>query len=177
MDIDKANFFTITQFGNKDLFTQKLKKEYCDLNDIKNMRDGNGVSLLEKSLIYRKFDISQLLLDNNVQVNIVSKDNCNELHYLVSNIEGRCSLDIAKQLVELNVDLNLPDKRYGNTPFWYLCELAIRKNKQDIIELIELCMIKSVKLDVPNSINNTVRNLIVQRGSEELKNIVLGGTT
>lgn len=173
MDIERTKYFTIVQFGTKDVLMRKLAGESCTLDDIKDLRDDNGVSLFEKSLSFRNFDISQALLEKNVEVNVVSKDKCNELHYLAANIESRESVSIAEKLIELGVDLNLQDKKYGNTPFWYLCDVAIRKNQEYINNLVRLCVEKGVDIDIPNKISNTTRNMIMERGTKELKAIVL----
>lgn len=173
MNLEKANFFTVIQFGTKELFIQKLDMERCSLSDIMNIKDENGVSLLEKSLVNRKFDIAQMLIENGVQLNVVSKDNCNELHYISANIDSDESMNIAKQLIEAGVTLNLQDKKYKNTPFWYLCEKAIHKNSQEMNELIKVSMKKTPDLNIPNVVGNTVKSMILERGSKELKEIVL----
>lgn len=173
MNLEKANFFTVIQFGTKELFIQKLKMEGCSLSDIMNLKDENEVSLLEKSLISRKFDIAQMLIENGVELNVVSRDNCNELHYLAPNIESKESVAIAQQLIESGVDLNLSDKRYRNTPFWYLCQKAIQKNSQDMNLLIKICMGKRPDLKLSNIAGNSIENMILERGSKELKAIVL----
>lgn len=136
MNLEKANFFSVIQFGTKEQFIQKLQMESGNLSDIINLKDEDGVSLLEKCLSNRKYDIAQMLMEHGVPFNVISKDNCNELHYLSPNIDSMESLAIAKQLVQMGVDLDLPDKKYKNTPFWYLCEKAIQKNSSDMNELI-----------------------------------------
>lgn len=173
MNLEKANFFTIIQFGTKELFIQKLDMERCSLSDIMDLKDETEVSLLEKSLANRKFDIAQMLIENGVQLNVVSKENCNELHYLFANIDSDESMAIAKQLVEAGVTLNLQDKKYKNTPFWYLCEKAIQKNSQEMNELIKVCMKKAPDLNAPNIAGNTVKSMLLERGSKALKEIVL----
>ncbi len=173
MNLAKANLFTVVQFGTKELFIEKLKMDGYSLSDVTNLRDDKNISLLEKSLICRKFDLSQMLLEENVELNVVSDDNCNELHYLSANLGDGQSFLLAKQLIELGVNLNLPDKKYGNTPFWYLCHKAIQKNNDEMNSLIVLCMKKAPNLDLKNVAGNTVKSMIRERGSEELKRIVL----
>lgn len=175
MNLEKATIFVVVQFGTKELFMEKLKMENCSLSDVKNLRDDKNVSLLEMSLIFRKFDISQMLLEEEPDLNVVSDDSCNELHYLAANLSNKDALPIAKQLVELGVDLNLQDKKYRNTAFWYLCQKAIMEDNDDMNSLIISCMRKSPNVDLKNVVGNTVRNMITERGSEELKKIVLWG--
>lgn len=176
MDLKKADFFTVIQFGTKEDFIQKSKIESVNLTDVINLKDKNGVSLLEQCFISRKYDIAQLLMENSVEINVISKENCNELHYLSANMEGVRSIDLATQLVELGVDLNLQDKRYKNTPFWYLCEAALLKKNQDMSrdmnQLIKLCMDKGAILTLHNIAGNTVESMLLKRASQELKKIV-----
>lgn len=173
MNLEKANFFTVIQFGTKKLFIEKLDIQRCSLSDIINIKDANGVSLLEISLANRKFDIAQMLIENGAQLNVVSKDYCNELHYLSPNIDSDESITIAKQLIRAGVILNLQDKKYKNTPFWYLCEKAIQKNNQEMNELIKVCMKKAPDINVPNVAGNTVASMLLERGSNALKEIVM----
>ena len=173
MNIEKADFFTVIQFGTKELFIDKLKLEQCNLDDIMNLRDVNGISLLEKSLISRKFDIALMLLQKGVEINIVSKNNCNELHYLSANLDSIESIEIAQQLVEAGVDLNLPDKKYKNTPFWYLCQKAMQKGGQDFHKLIIICMKKKPDIEWANVSGNTIRSMVADRGDDEMKRIIL----
>lgn len=59
----------------------KNKDKNDNVADIINWVDDSGISLLERSLISRKFEISKFLLDNNAKVNIVSKEGNNEFHF------------------------------------------------------------------------------------------------
>ncbi|MFZ0577323.1 MAG: ankyrin repeat domain-containing protein, partial [Psychrobacillus psychrotolerans] len=69
MDINKADYWTTIKFGNLELFLEKLKIEKKRVEEVVNFIDKNGISLLEKSLISRKFDIANFLLDNNAKIN------------------------------------------------------------------------------------------------------------
>ena len=110
MDINKADYGTIIKFRNLKLFLEKLKIEGNCIEEIVDSIDKNGISLLEKSLISRKFDIANFLLDNGAKVNIISNDDCNEFHYLAANINCQGAVEVACRLVDMGVDLNLKDK-------------------------------------------------------------------
>ena len=51
MDINKADYGTVIKFGNLELFKEKMKLEKHNIDEVLNIIDKNGVSLLEKSLI------------------------------------------------------------------------------------------------------------------------------
>ena len=156
MNIERADLFTVVQFGTKELFEQKLRIEKKQLTQIINLTNERGISILEQCLASRKFDIAELLIKNGAQVNIISKDNCNELHYLSSNIKNNKSIGIANQLIRLGVDLNLKDKKYGNTPFWYLCEKAIQINSEEANGMIRTCMKQTPDVRSSNIVGKTV---------------------
>jgi hypothetical protein len=151
----------------------KLKMEQSNLSDVINLQDNNGISLLEKSLICKKFDIALMILQKGPMLNVVSKDNCNELHYLAASLNDKESIEIAQQLVEAGVNLNLPDKKYKNTPFWYICQKAIQKGGEDFDELIKMCMEKQPDIDCANVAGNTIKGLVKERGNEVIRENVL----
>ncbi len=130
MDINKADYGTIIKFGNLKLFLEKLKIEGNCIEEIVDSIDKNGISLLEKSLISRKFDIANFLLDNGAKVNIISNDDCNEFHYLAANINCQGAVEVACRLVDMGVDLNLKDKKFGNSAIWSLCQEVLKKEQR-----------------------------------------------
>ena len=77
MNLQVADYGTIIKFGTIQDLNTKLQQEGKSLADVKNDIDENGVSLLEKCLAGRKFDIAKLLLQMDAEVNIVSKEDEN----------------------------------------------------------------------------------------------------
>ncbi|WP_237758429.1 hypothetical protein [Priestia aryabhattai] len=65
MDLNKADFGTVIKFGNLEDFLKKLNIENKCMEEVVNFVNKNGTSLLETSLISRKFDTAKFLLDNN----------------------------------------------------------------------------------------------------------------
>lgn len=106
---------------------EKLNLENKSIDEVVNSTDKNGISLLEKSLISKKFDIANYLLDNNANVNIISNEGCNELHYLAANINCIGAVDLAYKLVEMDVDLNLKDKKFANSAIMSLCQEVLKE--------------------------------------------------
>lgn len=169
MDIEKADYGTIIKFGSLELLKEKLKLEKQDINAIINTVDKNGISLLDKALISRKFDIASYLLDNNVMVNKISEEGCNELHYLSANINFVGAIQIANRLLDLDVDLDLKDKKNGNSALWCLCQEVLKKRTEDGIALIIKCLEKKPNVKLLNNIGYSVENLIAERGTEQMK--------
>ena len=94
MNIEKADYGAIVKFGTLDDILNKLKIEQSSIREIIDWKDAKNMSLLEISIVSRKFDISEFLLDNGAQVNNVSKSGNNEFHYLASNLNCEGAVEI-----------------------------------------------------------------------------------
>ena len=62
MNVEKADYGTIIKFGTMQDFNTKLQMEGKTIDEVIDIIDKDGISLLEKSLIARKFDIAKILL-------------------------------------------------------------------------------------------------------------------
>lgn len=174
MDINKADYGTIIKFGNLKLFLEKLKIEGNCIEEIVDSIDKNGISLLEKSLISRKFDIANFLLDNGAKVNIISNDDCNEFHYLAANINCQGAVEVACRLVDMGVDLNLKDKKFGNSAIWSLCQEVLKKRTKEGNDLIVKCLGKRPNINDENKYGYSLRDLIEERGTDDMKKVLDG---
>lgn len=174
MDINKADYGTIIKFGNLELLKEKMKLEKQSIDEIKNIIDKNGISLIDKALISRKFQIANYLLDNNVDVNVISNENCNELHYLAANINSEGAIQIASRLIDLDVDLDLKDKKNGNSALWCLCQEVLKRRTEEGISLIVKCLKKKPNVKLLNNAGYSVESLIYERGSEQMKDVMEG---
>ncbi|BCD25019.1 hypothetical protein BC30090_3916 [Bacillus cereus] len=172
MDINKADYGTIIKFGNLKLFLEKLKIEGNCIEEIVDSIDKNGISLLEKSLISRKFDIANFLLDNGAKVNIISNDDCNEFHYLAANINCQGAVEVACRLVDMGVDLNLKDKKFGNSAIWSLCQEVLKKRTKEGNDLIVKCLGKRPNINDENKYGYSLRDLIEERGTDDMKKVL-----
>lgn len=172
MDIKKADYGTVIKFGSLELLKEKMKLEKQNTDEIKNIIDKKGISLIDKALISRKFEIANYLLDNNVDVNTISDEGCNELHYLASNINCEGAIEIANRLIDLDVDLNLKDKKNGNSALLYLCQEVLKKRTEEGILLIIKCLKKQPNIKLLNNSGYSVERLICDRGSEQMKAIM-----
>lgn len=168
MDINKADYGTVIKFGNLVLFKEKMKLEKHNIGEVLNIVDKNGISLLEKSLISRKFEIANYLLDNNVDINVISNEGCNELHYLSSNINFDGAIQIANRLIDMNVNLDLKDKKLNNSSLWYLCQEVFKKRTEEGISLIIKCLKNKPDVKSLNSLGYSVEKLINERGTDEM---------
>lgn len=169
MDIIKKSYFTIVQFYDLSILLKKMNIENQTVEEIKNLCDKNNISLLQYSLANRKFDISKYLLEHEAKVNNISKEGCNELHYLAANINSEKAIEIANKLIDKNVDLNLKDKKYKNSPLWYLCQEIFKKPSSEGIQLIIKCLEKKPDILSHNIAGYSIMKLIEKEGTEEIK--------
>lgn len=172
MKIEKADYGTIIKFGTINDFYLKLQMEGKSLDEIIDIVDENGVSLLEKSLVARKFDISKELLLNNAKINNISKEGCNEFHYIASNINYKGALDVAKILLDRGVSLTVKDKKYGNSAFFTLCQEIFKVRSNEGLEFIESCFENIQEYDACNKMGYSIRMLINERGTDKLKQMM-----
>lgn len=170
MDLNKADYWTIIRFGNLNKFKEKLDSENEKIEKVVDFIDQQGISLLEKALIGRKFDIANYLLDNKAKVNIISNESCNELHYLAANINYPGGIELAYRLVDLGVDLNLKDNKYGNSAILSLCQEVLKERTDDGNKLIVECLKRRPNINDSNKYGYSLKQLIGERGTIEMKN-------
>ena len=176
MNIEKADYGIVIQIGTIHDFFAKLQMDGKTLQDVIDYTDENGVSLLEKSLSSRKFDMAKLLLDNDAKVNVVSKEGCNEFHYIAANIRHESALDIAKILLERGVSLAAQDKKYGNSALFTLCYEIFKVRTAETLEFLEMCFERFQEYDICNKAGYSIRRLINERGTDNLKRMMEGRT-
>ena len=172
MDIEKANYGTIVRFGQLSDLKNKIKMENTNISNIVNWTDEEGVSLLERSLISRKFEISKYLIENNARINNVSKDGCNEFHYLAASINSKEALEIAYMLLWKGTSLMQKDLKYGNIALFSLCIEAFKERSKPVMQFIQECLKNATDIDEQNNRGISVRQLIYERGDDETKKIV-----
>lgn len=171
MDIYKADYDTIVGFGTLNDIKTKLSINKETIKDIINKDYKGSGSLLETSLSYRKFEISNYLLDNGANVNVISEDGYNEFHILASNICYDGAIEIGKRLLEKGTSLMAIDKKYGNTAFFSLCNNGIARSEEIEDFLIE-CLDYVSDIDIKNKRGLSVRDIIEKRGTPRIKEII-----
>ncbi len=172
MNVEKADYGTIIKFGTMYDFNTKLQMEGKTLDEVIDVTDKDGISLLEKSLIARKFDIAKVLLANNAKVNNISNEGCNEFHYIASNINHDSALDIAKILLDRGTSLMVKEKKYGNSAFFALCQEIFKARSVEGLDFIELCFENVQEYDTCNKAGYSIRMLINERGTDKLKEMM-----
>ncbi|MCI9127975.1 MAG: ankyrin repeat domain-containing protein [Eubacterium sp.] len=172
MNVEKADYGTIIKFGTMHDFNMKLQMEGKMLDEVINITDKDGISLLERSLIARKFDIAKELLANNAEVNNISDEGCNELHYIASNINYDGALDIAKILLDRGTSLLVKEKKYGNSAFFTLCQEIFKIRSVEGLNFIETCFENIQEYDSCNKMGYSIRMLINERGTDRLKQMM-----
>ena len=173
MDIKKADYGTIIKFGTLEDFMSKLELEAQNLGDIIDDLDANGISLLQKALISRKFDIAIYLLNERANVNVISKDGFNELHYLAANINFDGAIDLARVLIDRGADLNQIDNKYGNPAILSICLELLKRQTEEGIKFIEEVLSYQLNIDIINKSGISVRKLLTERGTDSIKKIIL----
>lgn len=172
MNVERADYGTIIKFGTMNEFNTKLQMEGKSLDEVINITDKDGVSLLEKSLVARKFDIAKELLANNAKVNNVSNGGYNEFHFIASNINFEGALEIAKILLDKGTSLSAKEKKYGNSAFYTLCQEIFKVRSAEGLNFIETCFEYIQDCDSRNKMGYSIRMLINERGTDKLKQMM-----
>ena len=172
MNLEKADYGTIVRFGTLKDLQEKMKLKEESISDIVNLIDDSGMSLLERSLVSRKFEIAKYLLDNKAKVNIVSKEGNNEFHFLAPNINCNEALEIGIILLRRGVSVMQKEMKYGNTAFFSLCLEAFKGRSECTMKFIEECFEKVTDVDEKNNNGFSIRKLIIERGTDELKKLL-----
>ena len=175
MNIEKADYCAIISLGTMDEFYQKMKIEKKTIKDIVNEKDSyDGSSLLECCISSSKnrMDIALELLENNANVNVIT-NNGNEFHYLAWRMDFDGAIKVGYKLLEKGASLNIQDKQYKNTGFFTLCHCAFIKKREKDIKFLEDCLkTGNVDLDVKNVAGFTPRVVIMERGTDSLRELI-----
>lgn len=172
MDIVKCDFGTVIRLGSLQDFCVKLQQEGKKAEEVIDFIDSKGMSLLEISLASRKFDTAKFLLSHDSKVNNISKEGCNEFHYIAGNIRYDGALEVAEILLEKGTSLLQKDNKYGNSAFFTLCQEIFKVRSEETMKFLENCLKKIDDYDDCNNAGYSIRMLINQRGTERLKQIM-----
>lgn len=172
MDLHKADYSTVIKFGSLDDLLSKLKLEGQNISDIIDTKDANGISLFQKTLISRKFEVAHYLLNKNVKINVISKEGFNELHYLAANINFDGAIDLARLLIQRGCDLSQIDNKYGNTAMLSICLELLKRQSDDGMKFLEEVLSNHQNIDISNNSGISVRKLLTERGPDKIKELI-----
>lgn len=164
MNLQKADYGTVIKFGSLEDLQCKLKIENQNIRDIMDTVDANGISLFQRALISRKFEIAHYLLNENVKINIISKEGFNELHYLAANINFDGAIDLARILIHRGCDLSQIDIKYGNTALLTMCLELLKRQSDEGMKFLEEVLSNHQNIDILNKSGISVRKVLTERG-------------
>jgi ankyrin repeat protein len=172
MNLQKADYCTVIRFGSLDDLLRKLKLEGQKISDIIYTADANGISLFQKALISRKFEVAHYLLNENAKINVISKEGFNELHYLAANINYDGALDLARLLIKRGCNVSQIDNKYGNTALLSICLELLKRQSDDGMKFLEEVLSNRQNIDITNKSGISVRILLKERGSDRIKELI-----
>ena len=173
MNIKKAGYDTVIQFGTREDFDTKLKMNGETFDDVVNYTNEYGSSLLIACLVSFKFDLAKEFLARGAEVNRPTREGFNELHCLAGYIRYPGAVEVARILLDKGVSLMAQDKKYGNTALFTLCLEVFKVRSDETMAFLEDCLRVAESFDIPNKRGITVRQIINNdSASEELKRIM-----
>ena len=164
----EENYFVIVSFRDKAAMEKELKMQGDRIEDIKDIKEADGKSLLEAALGSGKFEMASYILAQRPRLNVVSKEGYNELHFLAARSREKGGAELAEQLLEKGVSLDQADKRYGKTPLWYFCQEYHKRGGEVLYSFLEKCFAQAPDVDRPNKAGYTLRQMIEQGERPEL---------
>ena len=173
---DDNSYFSIIQNGTIEDLYKEIQLKNDSINSIVNLVNRDGISILEYSLAFKKFDIAIELLKYKPKVNVITKDNWNEFHFIVPYIKNKLVYPIAYKLLDREVQLTLQEKKGGNTPLHLFCYNINDDIQNEMIDFLKVCFtkVKSTTFEIQNFAGYSIKDLIYQRGSIELKDFLKG---
>lgn len=79
---------------------------------------------------------------------------------------------MAEILKEKGVDLTLQDLKYGNSALFTLCNEVFKRRLDDRLMFIVKCLQEYEHLDDENKAGYSVRKIIIERGTDEMRKLV-----
>ena len=169
MNVQKASYCTLLNYGKEEEFYEKLKLENKTVSDVLRL-DDEGDLLLLAAISGKNFNIAKVLLEKGADVKKVSADGFNAFHLIASSLYDEDALAFAELLSEKGADLACQDKKYGNTAMFTLCMEALKNRTLPASRVFVCkCLMKNIGIDQPNKRGITARNVIEQRGTPEMK--------
>ena len=174
MNIELADYGLVIEFGTREDFDTKLRMNNETFDDVVNYTDIHGISLLSRCLGSRKFDLAKEFLDRGATVNRISKEGYSELHILAANINLPGGVEVARMLLERGASLMAKDKKYGNSALFTLCYEVFKVRSDESLKFLEDCFrqVQPSDFDICNKRGYSIRQVINERGTEELKRIM-----
>lgn len=169
MNVNKSDYWTAIMFGSLESFKEKLENVKKQIDVVVNLVNERGISLFQQYLINRKFDIANFLLDEGATVNHISNEGCNELHYIAAHIDDTRAIQLVHRLIDKSVDLDLIDNRYGNSATFTLCYEVFKVRTKEANDLILTCLKKHPNLETKNKYGYSLKQLIEEDGTEDMK--------
>lgn len=154
---EKADIFTIVQYGNLETFIKKFSQ-----SDI-NKKSEIGSGLLHYAIVGENYDIALFLLQKGIDVNMTNSDGQTPLHL----ISFYPNLEVAKKILEKGGSINIRDK-YGNNALWS----AVFNCKGKNYEIVDLFMQYNPDTTTKNKAGRSPLDFAKQVGNEKLINML-----
>ena len=156
----KDLFLLAGYFGDKQKFLEAINEQTYTFEQLAQMRDKAGMSLLEHAIGNAKFDTAEYLLEQGMPVNIISKDGENEFHCLSPYLHEDRAVDLGWMLLDKGVHLAQQDK-HGLTAMasMYIKLIPFVSNSKKHADFLRACLAKKQGLNEISKYGYCVRTL------------------
>ena len=137
---DLDSYYVIAAMRTKNDLIHQMRVEGQDSKELGEMRFYDGLSLLEVALANRNYEISIYLIENNVPVNVKTKNNDNELSIIAPHLADNRAVAIAHMLLNMKVDLTICDRKYHNTVMYSIALQILTHQNESNMKFLEMCL-------------------------------------
>ncbi|RUM72907.1 MAG: hypothetical protein DSZ09_00780 [Sulfurovum sp.] len=153
------SLFSLTTRGLKNEFFKAFKEENC--NDIDEFK----VSLLQNAISDEEYDIAKFLIEKECNLDNQDDRGYTALHYILGS-RDEANYKLFDDLIEKNVNLELVDDEYGNSP---LMEAVL--NPKIPLSMIQKLLEKGADPHHKNNVDKSPYDLVQQYNIKELNEI------
>lgn len=170
------DFGAIASMGSLEMLLHAIKLAGTTIEEIKDWQhEDTKTSLFIASLSNPKdnYAISWYLLKHGVKLNCVTKEGYNELHVLAPRFTHNPeACELAIELIKRGVDINLPNKKYGNTAFFDFCFEYIKRPYEDRWRVIEACIPQNPDVLHKNRRGISAYSFMKEAGDERINRLI-----
>lgn len=167
-----ASIYTTAEIKNFDAFINQIDNDQIDINNVLDIPDEYGRTLLQISLIGRNFKLANYLLDLGAKINHITNSGYNELQVLAGNINEDGGVELARRLIDLGCDIDYLDSKNQNSAVFTLTLNLLKSRSEKNMKFLNEILMRSKTLCHENKHGMSLYKFLETNNIEEQLKIV-----
>lgn len=167
-----ASIYTTAEIKNFDAFINQIDNDQIDINNVLDIPDEYGRTLLQISLIGRNFKLANYLLDLGAKINHITNSGYNELQVLAGNINEDGGVELARRLIDLGCDIDYLDSKNQNSAVFILTLNLLKSRSEKNMKFLNEILMRSKTLCHENKYGMSLYKFLETNNIEEQLKIV-----